>query len=55
MSLKNKAVLISIRPEWCDLIVQGKKPLRCARPVRNWKRRSRCTSTARKFLIGCEL
>ena len=27
MSLKNKAVLISIRPEWCDLIVQGKKTI----------------------------
>ena len=27
MSLKNKAVLISIRPEWCDLIVRGKKTI----------------------------
>lgn len=27
MSLKNKAVLISIRPEWCDLIVQGRKTI----------------------------
>lgn len=23
----NKAVLISIRPEWCDLIVRGKKTI----------------------------
>ena len=27
MSLKNKAILISIRPEWCDLIVRGKKTI----------------------------
>lgn len=27
MSLKNKAVLISIRPEWCDLIVRGRKTI----------------------------
>lgn len=27
MSLKNKSVLISIRPEWCDLIVRGKKTI----------------------------
>ena len=27
MSLKNKAVLISIRPEWCNLIVRGKKTI----------------------------
>ena len=46
MSLKNKAVLISIRPEWCDLIVRGKKTIevRKTRP----KLRSRCTSTAQK-------
>ena len=27
MSLKNKAVLISIRPEWCNLSVRGKKTI----------------------------
>lgn len=25
MSLKNKAVLISIRPEWCEKILNGEK------------------------------
>ena len=51
----NKAVLISIRPEWCDLIVRGKKTIEVRKTRPKLERRSRCTSTARKFLIGCEL
>lgn len=43
-----KAVLISIRPKWCEKIVNGKKLLRCGKRARNWKRRLSATSTARR-------
>lgn len=55
MSLKNKAVLISIRPEWCDLIVRGKKTIevRKTRPKLEtpFKAYIYCTRTASKEFI----
>lgn len=42
----SKAVLLSIRPEWCKKILDGEKPSSCAGLAQYMERRLRCTSTA---------
>lgn len=32
----SKAVLLSIRPEWCEKILSGEKTVEIARPPQSW-------------------
>ena len=47
-----KAVLISIRPKWCEKIPAVKRPLKSERPSRNWKHRLSAMSTAQRKWRG---
>lgn len=48
----SKAVLISIRPQWCEKIASGEKAIEVRKLSRIWKRRLSATSTAQRKGLG---
>lgn len=48
----SRAVLISIRPQWCEKIASGEKTIEVRKTRPRWRRRSRSTSTAQRRKNG---